>query len=166
VAIKHFTPGKVFHCFAYNKSNTLIGDVTVTILAGGKENIAWSATSAGSSASATPPTNTAAAQGAYFACTGSTPDGVDITYGTDSSNLSGASNVPWAATLPLDTSAEYYNVSGQLQGEDGSITCTTTVVYKEGGTTHTVTNSGTAQGDYNIASAQICSDDNGGWETC
>lgn len=106
------------------------------------------------------------AQGAYFACTGSTPDGVSITYGTDSSNLNGASSVPWAASIPLDNSAQYYNVSAQLQGPDGSITCTTTVVYKLGGSTHTVTNSGSAQGNYNIASAEICSDDNGGWETC
>jgi len=168
VAIKHFTAGKVFHCFAYNKSNTLIGDVTVTILAGGRENVAWAATSAGSGASSTPPSKKGApapAQGAYFACTGSTQEGVDITYGTDSSNLNGASNVPWAANLPLQPSAQYYNVTGQLNG-DGSITCTTTVVYEEGGSTHTVTNTGSAQGGYNIASAQICSDDSGGWETC
>jgi hypothetical protein len=115
-----------------------------------------------------PPTTTTTpqpAQGAYFACTGSTPDGVDITYGTDSSNLNGASSVPWAANLPLGTNVEYFNVTAQLQG-DGSVTCTTTVVYKQGGSTHTVTKSGSADGGYNIASAEICSSFTGGWEAC
>lgn len=114
---------------------------------------------------ATTTTAAAPAQGAYFACTGSTPDGVDITYGTDSSTLNGASSVPWSAMLPLDPSANYYNVDAQLNG-DGTVTCTTTVVYKEGGSTLTATKTGTAQGSYNIASPEICSDSNGGWVTC
>jgi len=90
---------------------------------------------------------------------------VDITYGTDSSNLNGG-DLPWSAVLTLDPNAQYYYVDAQLQGPDGDITCTVTVVYKKGGVTQTATRTGTAQGDYNIASAEICSDLTGGWTPC
>jgi hypothetical protein len=45
VAIRSFRPGNVFHCTAYNESNTLIGRVTVRILKGNRENISWKPTS-------------------------------------------------------------------------------------------------------------------------
>ena len=103
---------------------------------------------------------------ASFSCTGSAPEGVDITYGTDTSNLSGGNTVPWQATLSLPSNALYANVTAQLQGPDGTITCTNTVSWTEAGVAQSVTQTGTASGDYNIASAQICSDYNGGWQTC
>jgi hypothetical protein len=100
---------------------------------------------------------------ASFSCTGNAPEGVDITSGSDSSNLSGGNTVPWSASIPLDANAVYANVSAQLQGPDGAIACTTTVTW--GG--QTATKSGQASGNYNIASAEVCSDIiSGGWNAC
>jgi hypothetical protein len=115
-----------------------------------------------------PPTTTTPPPGqeAAFSCSGTAPEGVDITYGTDTSNLSGGGTVPWSATLALPSTVEYANVSAQLQGPDGTITCTTTVTWTQGGRSHSVTQTGTASGDYNIASAQVCSDFSGGFQTC
>jgi hypothetical protein len=149
-------------CSGKSLSVTKSGNVAVLVCASRPK---VKASVAAPTTAAPPPTTAVPALGAYFACTGSTQEGVDITYGTDSSNLNGASQVPWSANLPLGTNVQFFDVSGQLQGA-GSITCTTTVVYKQGGSTHTITKSGSAQGGYNIASAQICTDDNGGWETC
>ena len=108
-----------------------------------------------------PPPPATPGPGATFSCTGSTPVGVDITYGTDSSNYSGASTVPWQATLPFDSNALYYDVTAQLNGS-GSVTCTTTVKWSGG----SVTQTGTAVGDYNILIAEICSNFSGGWQPC
>jgi hypothetical protein len=110
-----------------------------------------------------PPTTTTTAPPsnlASFSCSGSAPEGVDITYGSDSQNLSGASVVPWSTAIPVTAGAMYESVSAQLQGPDGDITCTVTV----GG----VTANAEAQGDYNIADAQVCneSDLGEGWQTC
>jgi hypothetical protein len=91
---------------------------------------------------------------------------VDITYGTDTSNLNGGSTVPWQATLALPSNVEYVNVTAQLQGPDGTISCTTTVRWTQDGRGHTVTQTGTASGNYNIASAEVCSSFDGGFETC
>jgi hypothetical protein len=115
-----------------------------------------------------PPITTAPSPGqeASFSCTGSAPEGVDITYGTDTSNLSGGSPVPWQATLALPSTVEYADVCAQLQGPDGTITCTTTVTWTQDGRSHSVTQTGTASGDYNIASAEVCSGFSGGFETC
>ena len=92
-----------------------------------------------------------------FSVTGSAPEGVDITYGTDNSNLTGGA-LPWTASLPLDNSGAtlHYDVSAQLQGPDGSIACSISI----GGT---VISSGMAIGDYNICSAQIGQNFSGGW---
>ena len=90
---------------------------------------------------------------------------MDITYGTDTSNLNGASTVPWQATLALPSSVEYADVTAQLQG-DGTVTCTTTVTWSQSGTSQSVTQTGTGSGDYNIASAEICANFDGGFETC
>lgn len=103
---------------------------------------------------------------ASFSCTGSAPEGVDITYGTDSSNLSGGNAVPWQASLSLPSTALYANVTAQLQGPDGTISCTSTVTWSQDGITQTVNKTGTASGDYNIASAEICSNYEGGWQAC
>jgi hypothetical protein len=105
----------------------------------------------------------ATAPTASFACSGSAPSGVDITYGSDSSNLTGGTTLPWSASLPLDSQMQYVNVTAQLQG-DGSVSCTTTV--NDNG--QTVTKSGTASGGYQIASAEICNESQagGGWVSC
>jgi hypothetical protein len=109
---------------------------------------------AGISATPTP-------QGVTYACTGSAPDGVSITYGSDSSNTA-ASALPFQASSSLDSQAEYYDITAQLQGS-GSITCTLTVQSDVSGT---VTKEGSATGGYEIASVEICSDFTGGWQTC
>jgi len=66
-----------------------------------------------------------------FKVWGSAPDGAQITYGTDSTNLSPkaglgfdgeGSAVPWAGHLRYTASADYWYVSAQLQGS-GDIQC-------------------------------------------
>lgn len=100
-----------------------------------------------------------------YSCTGSAPDGVDITYGPSGSDHS-ASRLPFSHTEPLDTTAQYYVTTAQLQG-GGSVSCTTVVQTDNGdGTAHQVTSSGSADGGYNIASAQVCSTFDGGWDKC
>lgn len=94
-----------------------------------------------------------------FTCTGSAPDGVDITYGGEGSNFS-ASSLPFSKTLSLQTTEQYYNVTAQLSGS-GHVSCTTVVDYQGSPTTQT----GSAEGGYNIASAEVCSGFDG-WEAC
>lgn len=119
--------------------------------------------SATTPASAAAPASSAApvAQTVAYSCTGSDPDGVNITYGPEGTNDS-ASSLPFSATQSLTGSAQYVNVTAQLQG-DGQVSCTTTVTY---GTGQTVTQTGNASGGYNIASAEVCSDFTGGWQAC
>jgi hypothetical protein len=99
-------------------------------------------------------------QQVVFSCTGSAPDGVDITYGAEGTNDSGSS-LPFTVTVSLDSSAQYYNVTAQLQG-DGQVSCSTVVDWDG----QSVKQSGSAEGGYNIASAEVCSDFSGGWQTC
>lgn len=96
-----------------------------------------------------------------FSCTGSAPDGLSITYGPNGSSYS-ASSLPFTKTMPLDSSAQYYVTTAQLSGS-GSVTCTTVIQASDGSQW---TNSGTAQGGYNIASAEICGTYSGGWQKC
>lgn len=96
-----------------------------------------------------------------YACTGSAPDGVDITYGPSGSSFS-ASSLPFKKTAALDDSAQYYVTEAQLSGS-GNVTCTTTIQRSDGST---VVNTGSASGGYNIASAQICGTFDGGWDKC
>jgi hypothetical protein len=100
------------------------------------------------------------AQQVVFKCTGSAPDGVNITYGPEGTNDS-ASSLPFTTTVPLNSGAQYYNVTAQLQGS-GQVSCSTVVNW--GG--QSVTQTGSANGGYNLASAEICSDFSGGWQTC
>ncbi len=111
----------------------------------------------------TPPTPAPVGIQASFNCTGSTVEGVSILYGTDTSQYSGAMTLPWSNTLALPSTAEYTYVTAQLQG-DGSVTCTTTVTWSGGSTTQT----GNAVGGYNIATAEVCSDEplDSGWTAC
>jgi hypothetical protein len=99
-----------------------------------------------------------------YACTGSAPDGVDITYGPSGSNFS-ATSLPFNKTVPFDSGAQYYVTTAQLQGS-GSVSCTTTVVWNGAGGGSTAVNTGSASGGYNIASAQVCSSFTGAWEKC
>lgn len=96
-----------------------------------------------------------------YHCTGHAPDGIDITYGPEGSNFS-ASHLPFTKSVTLDDSAQYYAIQGQLSGA-GSVTCTLTVQTSDG---TVVTQSGSASGGYNIASAEICSTFDGGWDKC
>jgi hypothetical protein len=73
---------------------------------------------------------------------------VDITHRTDTSDLYGGS------TVPSNT------------GAPGTIRWTTTVTWTQDGQSHSVTQTGSASGKYNIASAEVCSSFDGGFETC
>lgn len=96
-----------------------------------------------------------------YHCTGHAPDGVDITYGPEGSSFS-ASHLSFTKTATLNDSAQYYAIQAQLSGA-GSVTCTLTVQTSDG---TVVTQSGSASGGYNIASAEICSSFDGSWEKC
>lgn len=89
-----------------------------------------------------------------FTVTGTAPDGVDITYGSDSSNLNG-DGLPFTKTMKITDDALYYDVTAQLNG-GGHIHCSITIGGK--------TKSGEAKGDYNICSAQLNSGPFGGWD--
>jgi hypothetical protein len=95
-----------------------------------------------------------------FIVTGSAPDGVDITYGSDSDNRSprgglgidgSGTAVPWRGSVPFDGSAEYYSISAQLNGS-GDIRCKI-VVTGPGDAPLTVSH-GHSSGSYNICRAQ------------
>lgn len=89
-----------------------------------------------------------------FTVTGTAPDGVDITYGSDSSNLNG-DGLPFTKTMKVTDDALYYDVTAQLNG-GGHIHCSITIGGK--------TKSGEAKGGYNICSAQLNSGAFGGWD--
>jgi hypothetical protein len=111
--------------------------------------------------SAAPPVT----QTVTYSCTGHAADGVDITYGPEGSSLS-ASSLPFTKTAALDTNVQYFVTEAQLQG-DGSVSCTTVIHYTDSsGNTQSVTQSATASGGYNIASAEVCSTFTGGWQDC
>lgn len=120
------------------------------------------------SPSAPPVTETRSKDYVVFRVWGYAPDGADITYGNDSSNLSPPGGLgfdgegtalPWRGQLRYHGSALYYDVSAQLQG-GGSITCALYVkvvdYYSDG--THTSDSkrvvTGHAAGGYNICDAQ------------
>ncbi|MDX3451398.1 MmpS family transport accessory protein [Streptomyces sp. ME02-8801-2C] len=90
---------------------------------------------------------------AVFKVWGSAPNGVDITYGSDGTNLDG-SRLPMTKTLTVDEDALYYQVSAQLTG-GGDVQCSVTIDGK--------TKTGRAKGSYNICSAQLNSDFSGGF---
>lgn len=99
-----------------------------------------------------------------YTCTGSAPDGVDITYGPEGSSYS-ASSLPFTKTVAMNTGAylkaQYISAQAQLQGS-GQVTCTLKLT--QNGTTATQT--GTAQGGYNLASAELCESYSGSWDAC
>lgn len=110
------------------------------------------------------PVQSAAPEQVTYTCKGDAPDGVDITYGPNGSDHS-AGSLPFKHTDPLTDGAEYYVTTAQLQGS-GSVSCTTTVQTNNlDGSADDVANSGSADGGYNIASAQVCSGIDG-FEKC
>ncbi|MEU9169568.1 hypothetical protein AB0D34_17465 [Streptomyces sp. NPDC048420] len=90
---------------------------------------------------------------AVFKVWGSAPAGVDITYGSDGTNLQGK-GLPMEKTLSVDEDALYFQVTAQLMG-GGDVQCSVTIDGK--------TKKGRAQGGYNICSAQLNSDFSGGF---
>jgi len=115
-------------------------------------------------AAVTPTTAAVSApQEVVFACTGDAP-GVTISYGSDSTNDSAAAS-PFSATLPLSSSSQYYDLTAQLGGS-GSINCSVTVHWNQGGHSYAARKVGSASGGYNIADPQVCSDFSGGWQAC
>ncbi|HEY3206155.1 MAG TPA: hypothetical protein VGJ58_04315 [Gaiellaceae bacterium] len=95
------------------------------------------------------------AKSAQFSVTGSAPQGVDITYGSDGTNLQGPKHPPMNKTMNVNNDALYYQVTAQLQG-GGNVTCKV----KIGDAVKT----GHARGGYNICSAQLNKDPiHGGW---
>ena len=97
----------------------------------------------------------AGAKTVTFEVTGNAPEGVEITYGSDTSNYDG-SGPPFSASLSIEKQALFYDVSAQLQG-GGDITCKLTI--------GTAVQVGHAVGSYNICSVQLNRDPtNGGWD--
>jgi hypothetical protein len=102
-----------------------------------------------------------------FKVTGTASSGADITYGSDSDNLSPHSGLstalPWTGSLRYNENALYYDVTAQLQG-GGDIRCyvilKVTDYYSDG--THRskskVEARGHASGGYNICDAQVSND--------
>jgi Mycobacterium membrane protein len=99
---------------------------------------------------------------AFFSCSGSATGGVSITYGTNSSNQDGGRTLPWESYLPVTSTSQSFDVSAQLQGSGGSVTCTT-LVYINGTRT---TETGTTSRTRNVASAVVCSNAKGKWRPC
>lgn len=80
--------------------------------------------------------------------------GADVTYGPSGSEVGHTG--PMKKTAKLNPHAMYYSITSQLQG-GGKTTCQILVNGK-------VVSTGTAQGDYRIASCEIVSDFDGGWQ--
>jgi hypothetical protein len=157
-------PSNSFH-FNHNEIVAAVSAAVYDICPRYKKTLAvYLANSPVVNAQSTPPATTAPATQptAFFDCTGSAPGGVDITYGTDTSNPSGGTSLPFRAHLAVTPDVRYFFVSAQLQGSDGRIACTTTVVVN--GTK--VSQTGTTTGENDIASAEVCSDFSGGWQGC
>jgi hypothetical protein len=90
---------------------------------------------------------------ATFTCSGS-GTGVDITYGTETSQYTGGTTLPWSTTLTLSQTSGFAYVDAQLSNTGGDVACSTTVTWPGG----SATQNGNAIGAYNIASAEVCSD--------
>lgn len=97
----------------------------------------------------------AASSKVAFKVTGSAPNGVDITYGSDSDNLQGGNTTPWKDHLKVKKDSQYYYVTAQLNGK-GSLKCSITI--------GDVVARGTARGSYNVCTAQLGRGLFGGWE--
>jgi hypothetical protein len=91
------------------------------------------------------PEQGSSAEVARFSVTGKAPNGVNITYGSDGTNLEG-SPPPFQATMKVNEDALYYQVTAQLQG-GGNIKCKVQI--------GDAIKTGQARGGYNICSAQL-----------
>jgi hypothetical protein len=117
--------------------------------------IAIAANGASNNSTSSPSGSPAASGGTVvFMVSGNAPDGVSITYGSDTVNdspsgtlgpLGSGTPAPWQASLPYNSSALYYYVSAQLQGS-GSISCSVSGPGSEV--------NGQASGQYNICQAE------------
>ena len=87
-----------------------------------------------------------------FEVWGNAPQGVNITYGSDGTNLDG--RLPLDETMTIDENASYYDVSAQLNG-GGDIRCAITIGDD--------VRDGHARGGYNICSAQLNRSYDGSW---
>ncbi len=171
--------GKHSDVVDYASANFILGDATDTVVLGGAN---WAIQAPADYAAAAErvlggtlytadpeasPSHTGppAPEQVTYHCTGHAPEGVDITYGPSGSQHS-ASRLPFTRTEKLDDSAQYYVTVAQLQG-GGSVSCTTTVQTDNlDGSADVVSNSGSADGGYTIARAQVCSLFDGEWEKC
>ena len=96
-----------------------------------------------------------------FIVTGSAPNGVNITYGDDTSNYQ-TKNLPLDVTRPTKKNVVYW-VMAQLQG-GGRITCRVVIGKQAQGHGVGVTaRAGHAVGGYNTCTAQSAGDPVGGW---
>lgn len=145
-------------------SGVVAGAIAITVAPSGGAAAGKSAPvstgSATTAVSASAKPSQAAAASVTYSCTGTAPEGVDITYGPEGSDYS-ASSLPFSKTMAVDAAAQYMSVQAQLQG-DGQVTCTTSVNINGTSTVQT----GTASGGYNLASAELCGDFSGGWDAC
>ncbi|MFW6692552.1 hypothetical protein [Streptomyces sp. MAR4 CNX-425] len=92
---------------------------------------------------------------AVFKVWGEAPDGVNVTYGSDSDTRDGTWKGKFEAELPVNGDDDmFFNVFAQLNGS-GDIYCSVTI----GGET----DEAHASGSYNICDAQLSSDFTGGW---
>lgn len=105
----------------------------------------------------------------HFYVTGSAPAGASIQYGSDSDTvnvqgtmgtLGDAAPVPWKARMTFDPTAQYYNVSAQVEDAGGQISCKI-VVTKPGYDPLTVAH-GRASGQYAICNLQVAPNDASG----
>ena len=96
-----------------------------------------------------------------FIVTGSAPNGVNITYGDDSSNHQ-TKSLPLDVTRPAKRNVVYW-VMAQLQG-GGRITCRVVISKPaEGHRVGDTARAGHAVGGYNTCTAQSPGDPVGGW---
>jgi hypothetical protein len=107
-------------------------------------------------------TTPASPDGVTYQCTGSTPAGINITYGP-------AENPQQATSLPLTVhddivrpTATAYSLEAQLNGGGGHVTCT--LALTDYGKVHT--DSATASGADNEATIYICRDGPHLWRIC
>lgn len=102
-----------------------------------------------SSANPAPPPTSTAANGVTYQCTGSAPDGIDISYGSEDSE-DAPSSLPFFVSEPLQPT-QLYGIFAILEGGVGSeVTCTLSVTAAG----RTVTDTQTATGS-NMVSPEI-----------
>lgn len=91
-----------------------------------------------------------------FKVWGDAPQGVDVTYGSDSDNRDASGRqLPIKKTLKIDHGAMFYDITAQLNG-GGNIHCSVRIGKSK--------DRGHASGSYNICDAQLNQGLIGGWD--